>query len=169
MSAEALFAPEPLEPRHDLSAFDCGSPALNVYLSERALSDARADKSVTQVACRGDRVVAYYSLTVGSVEPMEASERLAKGQGRQAIPVVVLARLAVDRAEQGHGLGEHMLLQALARAAEAASLIGARVVLVHAKDDCARAFYLRCGFGPSPTHSLHLIMLMKDIRKTLGG
>ena len=169
MSAEALFAPEPLEPRHDLSSFDCGSPALNAYLSERALPDARAGKSVTQVACRGDRVVAYYSLAAGSVEPADASERLAKGQGRQPIPVIVLARLAVDLEEQGKGLGEQMLLQALARGAEAASLIGARAVLVHAKDDRARAFYLRCGFEPSPTHPLHLVMLMKDIRKTLGG
>ena len=168
MSAEPLYGPEPLDPRHDVSSFDCGVPALNAYLIDRALPDARAGKSVTQVACRGDSVVAYYSLAAGSVGPQDAGERLAKGQGRQAIPVVVLARLAVDQSEQGEGLGEQMLLQALARSVEAASLIGARAVLVHAKDDRARGFYERYGFEPSPTHPLHLVLLMKDIRKTLG-
>ena len=169
MSAEALFGPESLEPRHDVSSFDCGAPALNDYLAGRALADARAGKSQTQVACRGDSVVAYYSLAAGSVEASAATERAATGQGRQPIPVIVLARLAVDLTEQGHGLGEQMLLQALARSAEAASLIGVRVVLVHAKGGAARAFYQRYGFEPSPTHPLHLLLLMKDIRTTLGA
>ena len=169
MSAEALFGPEPLEARHDVSSFDCGVPALSDYLIDRALTDARAGKSQTQVACRGDSVVAYYSLAAGSVEPGAATERAATGQGRQPIPVIVLARLAVDLTEQGCGLGEQMLVQALARSAEAALLIGVRAVLVHAKDGAAREFYERYGFEPSPTHPLHLLLLMKDIRKTLGG
>jgi GNAT superfamily N-acetyltransferase len=169
VSADPLFGPEPLGPHHDVAAFDCGVPALNDYLVDRALHDARAGKSATQVACRRDRVVAYYSLTAGSVEPTDTTERLAKGQGRQAIPVIVLARLAVDLAEQGRGLGEQMLLQALARSAEAATLIGVRAVLVHAKDAAARRFYERHGFEPSPTHPLHLVLLMKDLRKTLGS
>jgi len=168
VSAEALLGPESLEPRHDVSSFDCGAPALNVYLFDRALTDARAGKSQTQVACRGDAVVAYYSLAAGSVESSAATARAATGQGRQPIPVIVLARLAVDLTEQGHGLGEQMLLQALARSAEAASLIGVRAVLVHAKDEAATGFYERYGFEPSPTHPLHLLLSMKDIRKTLG-
>jgi hypothetical protein len=61
-----------------------------------------------------------------------------------------------------------MLVQALARSADAASLIGVRAVLVHAKDATARGFYVRYGLEPSPTHPLHLLLLMKDIRKTLG-
>jgi GNAT superfamily N-acetyltransferase len=169
VSAEALFGPEPLEARHDVSSFGCGAPALDDYLAGRALTDARAGKSQTQVACRGDSVVAYYSLAAGSVEPAAATERAVTGKGRQPIPVIVLARLAVDLPEQGRGLGEQMLLQALARSAEAASLIGVRAVLVHAKDRAARGFYERYGFEPSPTHPLHLLLLMKDIRRSLGG
>ncbi len=169
MNAETLYAPEPLSPHHQLDSFDCGDTALNAYLSEHALSDARAGKSVTQVACRGERVVAYYTVAAGSVEPQDATERLARGQGRQAIPVILLARLAVDLAEQGQGLGGQMLLQALARAAEAASLIGARAVLVHAKDGQARSFYQNYGFEQSPTHPLHLVLVMKDIRKSFGA
>ena len=80
----------------------------------------------------------------------------------------MLARLAVDLTEQGRHLGEQMLLQALGRSAEAASLIGVRAVLVHAKDSVARGFYEHYGFEASPTHSLHLVVLMKDVRKTLG-
>lgn len=168
MSAEPLYGPEPLEPHHDTSRFDSGAPALDAYLRDRALADGRAGKSQTQVACRDIRVVAYYSLAAGSVEVDQAPERLATGQGRQAIPVILLARLAVDLGEQGHGLGEQMLLQALARSADAAELLGVRAVLVHAKDAAARAFYEHYGFEPSPTHPLHLVLLMKDIRKSLG-
>jgi GNAT superfamily N-acetyltransferase len=169
VSAEALFGPESLEPRHHVSSFDCGASALGDCLIDRALADARAGKSQTHVACRGHCVVAYSSLAAGSIEAAAATERAATGQGRQPIPVVVLARLAVDLTEQGHGLGEQMLVQALARSAEAASLIGVRAVLVHAKDEAARGFYERYGFEPSPTHPLHLLLLMKDIRKTLGA
>ena len=115
MSAEALFGPEPLEPRHDVSSFGCGVPALDDYLIDRALADARAGKSQTQVACRSDSVVAYYSLAAGSVEPGAATGRATTGQGRQPIPVIVLAR-----------------------SAEAASLIGIRAVLMHAKDGAAK-------------------------------
>lgn len=83
--------------------------------------------------------------------------------------MILLARLAVDTAEQGRGLGEAMLVEALARSCEAAGMIGARAVLVHAKNDEARAFYARYGFEPSPTDPLHLMLLMKDARKTLEG
>ena len=168
MSAEPVFGPEPLTSEHDVSAFDCGVSSLNTYLSEQALADQRADKSQTQVAVKGGRVVAYYSLAAGGVEVLEATERLAKGQGRQAIPVVLLARLAVDMTEQGHGLGEQMLREALARSAAAADIIGARALLVHAVNESAKDFYSRYGFEESPTHPLHLMLLMKDIRKTLA-
>jgi len=168
VSAEPLYDPEPLETWHDISSFGCGVPALNDYIINRALADSRAGKSQTQVASRAKVVVAYYSLAAGSVEAADATERPTKGQGQQAIPVVVLVRLAVDSSEQGHGLGESMLFQALARSADAARLIGVRAVLVHAKDAAARSFYERYGFEPSPTHPLHLVLLMKDIRKTLG-
>ena len=129
---------------------------------------SRPQRHLRRFATSPGEVVAYYSLAAGSVEAADATERLAKGQGQQAIPVVVLVRLAVDSSEQGHGLGESMLFQALARSADAARLIGVRAVLVHAKDAAARSFYERYGFEPSPTHPLHLVLLMKDIRKTLG-
>lgn len=167
MAAEPLFEPEPLQSHHELSAFDCGVDSLNDYLKRRALADQAAEKSRTYVACRGSKVVGYFSVAAASVEPSEATVRAAKGQGSQPVPAILLGRLAVDLGEQGSRLGEGLLLDALRKAARAADTIGARVVLVHATNARAREFYLRYGFEPAPVDSMHLMMLMKDIRKSL--
>ena len=168
MSAEAPLELGPFSEEHDVAGFDCGVPALDLYLTRQALADQRAEKARTLVAARGRHVVAFFSLAAASVEPQEATGRLAKGQGAQAIPVILLARLAVDSSEQGRGLGRAMLVEAAARCARAADIIGARAVLVHAKDPSARRFYEKFGFEPSPSNPLHLIVLMKDVRKSLA-
>jgi len=162
-----LAEPELLEASHDVGAFRCGVPALDHYLSQRALADQRAEKSRTYVAVRGRRVVAFFTLAAGAVEPGDATPRAAKGQGRQPIPVVLLARLAVDESESGGRLDEAMLVDALRRATTAADAIGARAVLVHAKNEDVQSFYLRYGFESSSTNPLHLMMLMKDVRASL--
>jgi GNAT superfamily N-acetyltransferase len=99
----------------------------------------------------------------------ETPTRVAKGLARHPVPVILLARLAIDRGEQGKGLGAGLLKDALLRAAQAADIIGCRAVLVHAKDHSARAFYQRFGFEPSPIDELHLYLLMKDIKASLGS
>jgi predicted N-acetyltransferase YhbS len=83
------------------------------------------------------------------------------------IPVILLARLAVDRRFQGKGLGAGLLKDALLRALNAADAIGIRAVLVHAKDSSATTFYAHFGFAPSPTDPLHLMLLIKDIKHAL--
>jgi GNAT superfamily N-acetyltransferase len=88
---------------------------------------------------------------------------VAKGLGGYPVPVILLARLAVDRTEQGKGLGAALLKDAILRAASAADIVGCRALLVHAKDKQAQAFYQRFGFEPSPVNELHLFLLMKDI------
>jgi predicted N-acetyltransferase YhbS len=169
LSAEALLGPELLDAAHAVATFDCCVSALNDYLARQALADQRADKTRTFVATRGGRVAGFFSLAAASVEPESAIARLAKGQGAQAIPVILLARLAVDLSEQGRGVGRGLLVEALARCAQAADIIGARAVLVHAKTARARAFYARFGFEASPTNPLHLVILMKDARKTFSA
>jgi predicted N-acetyltransferase YhbS len=166
VSAE-VFGPEPLGPEHDADGFDCGVASLNDYLTRRALADRRADKSQTLVIVRDERVCGYFALAAASIEPADATARAARGQGAQPIPAILLARLAVDVRCQGHGIGGALLVEALARSAAAADLIGARVVLVNAASPEAKQFYLKFGFEPSPTDPLHLLMLMKDVRKTL--
>ena len=167
-SSDPLLGPAPLEAAHAVGGFDCGVVALNDYLVTQALADQQGGKSRTFVAIRAGRVVAYFSLAAASIAPEEATERAAKGQGAQAIPAILLARFAVDESEQRRGIGRAMLLDALARCAQAADVIGVRVVLVHAKDDGPRTFYARHDFEASPVNPLQLMILMKDVRRTLG-
>jgi GNAT superfamily N-acetyltransferase len=167
LPASRVSSPVPLEPTHDLAAFDCGAAALNDYLRKYALTNQRNESARTYVAARGQVVVGYYTLAAGAVNREEAPSRVAKGLARRPIPIILLARLAVDRSEQGRGLGAGLLDDALRRAAQAADVIGCRALLVHAKDQAARTFYRRFGFEPSPVDELHLYLLMKDIKASM--
>jgi GNAT superfamily N-acetyltransferase len=111
--------------------------------------------------------VGYFSLCAGSVARNDATERAAKYQPARPIGVILLARLAVDKKEQGQGLGKALLKDALLRASHAADTIGARAVLVHAIDQDAKDFYMHFGFEPCPINEFHLMLLMKDLRQLL--
>lgn len=164
-----LSAPVPITSDHDVSAFDCGKDPLNIYLQRYALANQASDSARTYVACRETRVVGYYTLAVGSVVHAEATARLTKGQARHPIPLMLLARLAVDKIEQRSGIGRGLLKDALLRTAEAADIAGIRALLVHAKDEDSRTWYLKFDFEPSPTDPMHLFLLMKDLRKAIAG
>ncbi|MBI2710609.1 MAG: GNAT family N-acetyltransferase [Actinobacteria bacterium] len=94
------------------------------------------------------RVIGFYSLAMGSVEKGAAPSRLVRGLPRHPVPMVLLARLAIDEAAQGAGLGTSLLFEALHRAALAAEHAAARLIAVDPIDDDARRFYLRWGFAP---------------------
>lgn len=122
------------------------------------------------VCCDQDRVVGYYALATGGVDHVAAPGRVRQGLPRHAIPVILLARLAVDLTTQGDGLGRALVIHALAKVAALAEEVGIRALLVHAKDDGARAFYLSIAeFESSPTDELHLFLLIKDLRAALRG
>lgn len=163
-----LLGPEPLAAYHDTGSFDCGSGALNTFLSRFALVNQASGASRTYAVLREARVVGYFSLAAASVEPRRAPARVTSGLARHAIPLTLLARLAVDLAEQGQGLGEALLKDAIKRHLQAQVIVGSRALLAHAKDDQAAAFYLRYGFERSPSDSLHFYLLTKDMKKTLG-
>jgi len=118
------------------------------------------------VAIADKRVVGYYNLAVGAVAHSQAPTRMAKGLAHHSVPVMLLARLAVDNTFKGRGLGAALLHDALARTLQAAEIAGIRAVIVHAKDDIARCFYEHFDFDPSPTDPYHLYLLIKDLRKT---
>jgi len=159
---------EPLARSHDLNAFDCGvHTSLSDWLRRFAWANQQSETSRTYVVHRAGRVVAYYSIAAGSVRREDAPARVAKGLAHHPVPVILLTRLAVHEAEQGAGLGKAMLKDALIRIAAAAEIVGARSVLVHAIDAEAAAFYRHYGFEPSPTNDLHLMLLMKDLRRGL--
>ncbi len=168
-AGEKLTPVEKLNNSHDIDPFDCGKEPLDRFLKRHALVNQKASSAQTYVVCRGGwRVVGYYSLAVGAVEHADAPERIGKGLARHPIPVMLLARLAIDKSEQGRGLGKALLKDALLRTAQAADIAGMRAMLVHAKDDEARAWYESFDFEPSPTDPFHLFLLMKDLRALLG-
>ena len=167
-----MTLPEPQSPTiekltaiHDVAGFDCGQEALNRFLQRYALQSQHSNSAQTYVACRGGVVVGYYSLTVGAVGHLEAPERVKKAMPRYPIPVLMLARLAVRKELQGQGLGTGLLKDSLIRTVRAADIAGIRALLVHAKDDQARAFCERYDFDPSPTDPYHLFLLTKDIER----
>ena len=161
----ALGPVEKLRANHELTGLDCGKDELNRFLRRFAFANQQANSAQTYVACRGQAVVGYYSLTVGTVAHAEATERVKKGMPRYPIPVMILARLAVDKDEHGRGLGRGLLKDALLRTAQAADIAGIRALLVHAKDDEAKAFYEHFDFEPSPTDPYHLLLLIKDVQR----
>lgn len=112
-------------------------------------------------------MVAYYSLAAGAVEHADAPQRISKGLARHPVPVILLARLAVDQTEQRRGLGKALVKDALIKTAAVADIIGIRALLVHAKDDEARDWYRHLGFVSSPTDTYHLFLLMKYLRAKL--
>lgn len=159
-----MTGPVLLDASHDVSAFDCGVEALNLFLRKHALANSRSDAARTFVVHRESRVVGYYSLCAASVGPEEVPDRVRKGLPRHPVPLVLLARLAVDESEQGRGLGAALLKDAMKRFLAAQETIAARALLVHAKDDGAVAFYERYGFVSAPGFPYHLYLLTKDIR-----
>lgn len=162
---------ESLEASHNVSEFDCGSDAQTIWLQKHGLGAHHSGTSRVRVVTRlGDTLlVGYYALASGAILHEEAPERVKKGAGQYPIPVVILTRLGVDRSEQGRGLGKALVVDALRRVNLAAEQVGIRALLIHAESEDARSFYLGLAeFEPSPTDRLHLLLLMKDLRKAIA-
>jgi len=151
----------------NVDGFDYGQPALNQFLQRYALVGSRANSAQSYVCCLLGKVVGFYSLAVGSVAPELTPPRVTKGLARHPVPVMILARLAVDLAHQGQGLGQALLKDALLRTDQALAIAGIRCLLVHAKDDAARQWYLSWEFESSPTDPYHLFLMVKDLKTLL--
>lgn len=159
-------APEALGAHHRLGEFRCGKPALDDWLVRHARQAQGSGSARTFVVAGADeRIVGYYSLAVGQVDTLEAPERIRKGMGRYPIPVVILARLAVDRAWQGQGIGVAMLQDAIRRTLLVAEHAGIRALLTHPIDEDAARFYQRFGFLGSPLREQQFLLLLKDARR----
>lgn len=159
---------EPLAPTHQTDAFDCGSEAQTTWLRRHALQAHRSDTCKVYVVCRRSQsaVVGYYALAAESVTHEAAPPRVLKGAGRYPVPVILLTRLGVDLAERGRGLGSALVQDALRQAVAVSDRVGVRALLIHCESPHAAAFYRRIdpGFEQSPTDSLHLLLLMADLR-----
>jgi len=158
---------EPLEKRHDRTRFDSGIEDLDDWLKRFSLQSKKQDSARTFVVHRKGLVIGYYALTVGSVSHEDATGTTKKGMPQYLIPVAIMARLAVDRQEQGTGLGKALLKDAFLRILSASEGIGIRAVLVHAINEDARKFYEKHGFEKSPVDEFTLMLSMKDLRAAL--
>lgn len=164
----SFSGPVLLEKSHDYLEFDCGKEPLNTFLTRHALANQANDSARTFVGLDGNRVVGYYSLAVSSVLYDEAPERMAKGLAKHPIPILLMARFAVDKDYQGKGIGRGLFKDAIKRCLNVSKEAAVRAFMVHAKDDEARKLYLHYGMLECPTNPFHLYYLMKDIEKSLG-
>ncbi|MEA1049882.1 GNAT family N-acetyltransferase [Lamprobacter modestohalophilus] len=161
----SLSPPQPLDARYQLEPFECGKPALTDWLLRHARQAQGSGSARTFVVRDGDRVAGYYSLTVGQIDTLDAPERIRRGMGQYPIPLVILARLAVDIAYQGRGLGISLLQDAIRRTIAMAQQAGIRALLTHPIDADAEAFYRRFGFESTLVNERQLILLLKDARR----
>ncbi len=159
---------EPLRREHDRARFNCGEPALDEYLARFARQNQESGVARTFVAVddiEPARVLGYYSLAVGAIDKANLPPSAAKRFPNFPLPIARLARLAVDRSQQGKGLGEGLLLDALSRCVRVAEEVGIAAVLIDAKHERAKAFYQRYEFDTLPDHPLTLWLPLPAVRK----
>ena len=150
-----------LKPEHERAKFDCGNEPLNQYLRAYALQNQKRDIVRNYVCCDNKGVVrGFYSLTYGQLMPDELPSAITKGSGKYPVPIMLLARLGVDKEYQGIKLGSALLKDAILRTIQAANIAGLKLLLVHAKDTNAREFYKKHGFLPSLSDPLKMFLPM---------
>jgi predicted N-acetyltransferase YhbS len=160
---------ERLDEHHDTTGFRSGREALDSWLWRHALAAQQMDSARTFVLLDGDRLVGYFSLTMGAVRRVDAPARLVRGLPAYPVGMVLLARLAVSAEAQGQGLGRRLLAEALRKAVLAGDAAAARLIVVDAIDDETAAFYEQNGFVRAPGHDLRLYRRMKDVRASLDA
>lgn len=168
--AARLTSVQPLSAEHDLDAFHCGAPSLDHWLHTWARHSHREGSARTFVVCQAGtrRVVGFHSLTAAAAGREDAPRRVTRPLAPNLpVPLVLLARLAVDRTVQGQGVATTLMLDAFSRTVQSAEHVGAVAMMVHAKDDEARSFYEHWEFLPSPLHPLQLFIPLKTIRAAI--
>lgn len=158
---------EPLGEHHELAHFACGNEALDAWLREQAQRSHRAGVARTTLwTAPGDHVVVgYHAIAPTQLARVDLPSR-SLSAGYNTLPGFLIARLALDRALHGRGLGGQLLLDALERILDAADLAGGRLLAVDAIDDAARRFYVHHGFQPIEG-SPRLVMKLATVRAAL--
>ncbi|CAN5589698.1 GNAT family N-acetyltransferase [soil metagenome] len=161
---------EPLEKGHERSAFSCGQPARDDFIRTRVsqYEKRRLGRTFVAVAPGNKQVIGYYTLAAGAVAFKHLPSNAAQKLPRHPIPVVLLARLAVDQSSQGKRLGDGLLLDALQRALDLSAGLGIHSVEVDAFDPAAGAFYQKYGFFPLLDDPLHLYLPIPTVEVLLG-
>lgn len=163
----SLKPPEPLASHHSLTDFSCGIASLDEWLKRRALANQTSGATRTFVTCVDNRVVGYYALASGAISVQSALGKFRRNMPNP-IPVVILARLAIDTSYQGQGLGRGLFRDAGLRVVQAADTIGIRGIIVHAISEEAKDFYLALGFNVSPLEPMTLMITLNDLRACIA-
>jgi len=162
-----------LAPHHQLAGFRCRSEEQTNWLVDLARQAHGTGTTRVFVVTERDQhdVVAYYAWCMASVSRTDLPERMVHGAGRYQQPLALLARLGVDVRHEGQGLGAALLVDVISRVSSISDAIGCRGLVVHAESAEAWRFYMHLipEFEPSPTDPLHLMLLLKDIRRTLAS
>ncbi len=162
----SLKSPEPLTSQHSIVDFTCGISSLDEWLKRRALTNQNSGATRTFVTCVDDLVVGYYALAAGSINVQSTLGKFRRNMP-DPIPVVILARLAIDISYQGRGLGRSLFRDAALRVLQAADPIGIRGIIVHAISSQAKDFYMALGFDVSPLEPMTLMITLSDLRDCL--
>ncbi len=159
-----LSAPQPLSTVHLLDGFGCGETVLDEWLKRRGLVNQLSGASRTFVVADPDnRVYAYYAVAAGAVSHQMAPRAVRRNMP-DPVPVIILARLAVDRRAQGVKLGASLLQDAVNRAVSVSQNAGVRALLVHALHDRAKQFYEHYGFQASQLHPMTLMLRLNTVK-----
>ena len=161
-----IGAPRKLSPAYDVAAFDSSEIVLDEWLRRRAAQNETSGASRTYVVCAGDRVAGYYSLAVGAATHEQVPGRIRRNMP-DPVPVMILGRLAVDKAFQGKGIGTGLLKDAVLRTMQAAEIAGIRAILVHAISDAAKRFYEAHGFLASPVDPMTVMITLAEAERII--
>jgi len=163
-----LLRPQPITDDHKVAGFSCGRESLDRYLIRDALKrDAAGDAKVIVLARDNLEVISYYTVSSASVSRKSATRKL-KRNSPEPVPMALIGRFAIDSRYQKQGLGRALMTDAILRIAQASEQIGIKGVLLHAIDDEAKAFYVRCGFRPSEVEDNLMMVTLKEIAAELN-
>ncbi len=164
MSKRIMFTvPRLISKLHNKTQFDCGDTNLNIFLKKYALQNDKNNSSKTYVSTykKTKNIIGYYTLAYGSVSHAEATEEVKKNMPKYPIPVMILARLAVDKNYKNKGIGAGLLKDAISRTMQASEIAGLRAIIAHAKDENAKSFYIHHGFKASCLDDYHMMLVIK--------
>lgn len=167
MNPSAFSSPEPLSAGHQLDAFESGEVSLDDWLKKRALKNQASGASRCFVLCRDATVIGFYSLSAGAIHHEGAPKPMRRNMP-DPLPILLLGRLAIDRHHHNEGLGRALLRDAMLRSVRVAADAGVFAILVHARSEQAKRFYLSRGFVESPLQPMTLLMTLATVRSILA-
>lgn len=161
---------EPFNKTHDRTVFSCGKPSLDDFIHRRVsqYENRRLGKTFVVVSRGQVRVIGYYTLAASAITFEHVPTAVSRKLPKHPIPVILLARLAVDQSAQGQRLGEELLLDALQRSFDLSEQLGVHAIEVDALDDSAAAFYVKYGFQPLLDNPKHLFLPMATVQELLA-